>query len=141
MLRIVLHTRGRWKFSLADIQKIFCRSDLWSKISHVLVGRVSCAAWNVFSINSLLTGPCKQASKIAKIDCFCFQTPFQTYFHHCVLLIVYVYCQVFNGPQKPSCRTLYCIVWHIAIQYTLPILFFDKFMYRLRTFFEKVGNQ
>ena len=26
-----------WKFSLADIKKIFCRSDLWSKISHVLV--------------------------------------------------------------------------------------------------------
>ena len=73
-----------------------------------------------------------------KIDCFCFQTPLQPYFHHCVLLIVYVYCQVFNGPQKPSCRTLYCIVWHIAIQYTLPILFFDKFMYSLRTFFEKV---
>jgi hypothetical protein len=38
MLRIVLHTRGRRKFSLAeDIKKIFCRSDLWSKISHVLV--------------------------------------------------------------------------------------------------------
>ena len=34
---IVLHTRGRWKYSLADIKKIFCRSDLWSKISHVLV--------------------------------------------------------------------------------------------------------
>ena len=32
-----VHTRGRWKFSLADIKKIFCRSDLWSKISHVLV--------------------------------------------------------------------------------------------------------
>ena len=29
--------RGQWKFSLADIKKIFCRSDLWSKISHVLV--------------------------------------------------------------------------------------------------------
>ena len=37
MLRIVLYTRGRWKFSLVDIKKIFCRSDLWSKISHVLV--------------------------------------------------------------------------------------------------------
>ena len=37
MLRIVLHTRGWWKFSLADIKKMFCRSDLWSKISHVLV--------------------------------------------------------------------------------------------------------
>ena len=35
--RIGIHTRGRWKFSLADIKKIFCRSDLWSKISHVLV--------------------------------------------------------------------------------------------------------
>ena len=34
---IVLQTRGQWKFSLADIKKIFCRSDLWSKISHVLV--------------------------------------------------------------------------------------------------------
>ena len=34
---MVLHTRGRCKFSLADIKKIFCRSDLWSKISHVLV--------------------------------------------------------------------------------------------------------
>ena len=50
MLRIVLHTRGRWKFSLADIKKIFCRSDLWSKSSHVLV----VAAWNVFPIHSLL---------------------------------------------------------------------------------------
>ena len=26
-----------WKFSLAEIRKIFCRSDPWSKISHVLV--------------------------------------------------------------------------------------------------------
>ena len=33
---LCLHTRGRWKFSLVDIKKIFCRSDLWSKISHVL---------------------------------------------------------------------------------------------------------
>ena len=33
---VVLHTRGLWKFSLADIKKIFCWSDLWSKISHVL---------------------------------------------------------------------------------------------------------
>ena len=32
-----LHTRGPWKFSLADIKKIFCRSKLWSKISDVLV--------------------------------------------------------------------------------------------------------
>ena len=36
MLRLVLQTRGPWKFSLADIKNIFCRSDLWSKISHVL---------------------------------------------------------------------------------------------------------
>ena len=35
MLHIVLHTRGRWKFSLADIKKY-------------------CAAWNVFPINSLV---------------------------------------------------------------------------------------
>ena len=34
---IVLHTRGWWKISLADINKTFCRSDPWSKISHVLV--------------------------------------------------------------------------------------------------------
>ena len=50
MLRIVLHTRGRWRFSLADIKKIFCRSDLWSESSHVLV----VAAWNVFPIHLLL---------------------------------------------------------------------------------------
>ena len=37
MLRIGIHTRGWWQFSLADIKKIFCRSDLSSKISHVLV--------------------------------------------------------------------------------------------------------
>ena len=48
----VLHTRGRWKFSLADTKKIFCRSDLWPKSSHVLV----LAAWNVFPIHSLLAG-------------------------------------------------------------------------------------
>ena len=35
---------------MAGIKKIFCRSDLWSKISHVLV----MAALNVFPINSLL---------------------------------------------------------------------------------------
>ena len=46
----VLHTRGWWKFSLADIKKIFCRSDRWSKSSYVLV----VAAWNVFPILSLL---------------------------------------------------------------------------------------
>ena len=51
MSHTVLHTRGRWKFSLADIKKIFCRSDLWSKTSHVLV----VAAWNVFPIHSLPT--------------------------------------------------------------------------------------
>ena len=28
VLGIVLHTRGPWKFSLADIKKIFCTSDL-----------------------------------------------------------------------------------------------------------------
>ena len=50
MLHIVLHTRGRWKFSLADIKKIFCRSDVGSKSSHVLV----VAAWNVFPIHLLL---------------------------------------------------------------------------------------
>ena len=49
---IVLHTRGPWKFSLADIKKMFCRSDLWSKSSHVLV----VAAWNVFPIHSLMPG-------------------------------------------------------------------------------------
>ena len=49
MSHTVLHTRGWWKFSLADIKKIFCRSDLWSKSSHVLV----VAAWNVFPILSL----------------------------------------------------------------------------------------
>ena len=38
MSRTVLHTRGRWKFSLADIKKIFCRSDLWSKSSCVSCG-------------------------------------------------------------------------------------------------------
>ena len=58
MSRTVLHTRGWWKFSLADIKKIFCRSDVGSKSSHVLV----VAAWNVFPIHSLLpfawiTGP------------------------------------------------------------------------------------
>ena len=52
MSRTVLRTRGWWKFSLADIKKIFCRSNLWSKISQC----VSCAAWNVFPINSLTTG-------------------------------------------------------------------------------------
>ena len=41
---VLIHTRGQWKFSLADIKKIFCRSHLWSKRSHVLV----VAAWNVF---------------------------------------------------------------------------------------------
>ena len=46
---IVLHTRGWWKFSLADIKKIFCRSHLWPKSSCVLV----VAAWNVFPIHSL----------------------------------------------------------------------------------------
>ena len=51
MSRTVLHTRGRWKFSLADIKKIFCRSDLWPKSSHVVV----VAAWNVFPILSLMT--------------------------------------------------------------------------------------
>ena len=40
-----------WKFSWAYIKKIFRRSDLGSKISHVLA---SCAAWNVFSLNLLL---------------------------------------------------------------------------------------
>ena len=29
-------TRGPWKFIFVDIKNIFCRSDLWSKISHVL---------------------------------------------------------------------------------------------------------
>ena len=29
MLCIVSHTRGWWRFSLADIKKISCRSDLW----------------------------------------------------------------------------------------------------------------
>ena len=29
MLRILLHTRGRWKISLVDMKKIFCRSDRW----------------------------------------------------------------------------------------------------------------
>ena len=33
MSRTVLHTRGRWKFSLADIKKIFCRSGLWPCVS------------------------------------------------------------------------------------------------------------
>ena len=37
MSRTVLHARGWWKFSLVDTKKIFCRRDLWSKISHVLV--------------------------------------------------------------------------------------------------------
>ena len=37
MLCVVLHTRGWWNFSLADIKKTFWSSDLWSKISHVLV--------------------------------------------------------------------------------------------------------
>ena len=46
MLHIVQHTRCLWKFSLADIKKIFFWSDLLSKIS-------SCAAWNIFLINSL----------------------------------------------------------------------------------------
>ena len=32
-----LQTRDRWKFSLGDSKKIFCRSDSWSKISGVLV--------------------------------------------------------------------------------------------------------
>ena len=48
--RTVLHTRGWWKFSLADIKKIFCRSDVGSKSSHVLV----VAAWNIFPIHSLV---------------------------------------------------------------------------------------
>ena len=52
MLRTVLHTRGWWKFSLADIKKIFCRRDTWSKSSHVLV----VAAWNIFPIHSLMSG-------------------------------------------------------------------------------------
>ena len=47
-LHIEGHTRSRWKFSLADIKKIFWRSDLCSKISHV--------PWNVLLIHSLLTG-------------------------------------------------------------------------------------
>ena len=50
MSHTVLHTRGRWKFGVADIKKILCRSDLWSKSSHVLV----VAAWNVFPILSLM---------------------------------------------------------------------------------------
>ena len=45
IIRIVLYVsysticyiyRGWRKFSLADIKKIFCKGDLWSKISHVL---------------------------------------------------------------------------------------------------------
>ena len=51
MSDFTLNTRGRWKFSLADIKKIFCRSDLWSKN----ISCVSCAAWNVFPINLLVT--------------------------------------------------------------------------------------
>ena len=35
---------------MADMKKIFCRSDLWKNLSCV-----SCAASNVFSINSLLS--------------------------------------------------------------------------------------
>ena len=57
---IVLHTKGWWKFSLADIKKILCRSDLWSKLSCV-----SCAAWNVFPINSLLTAYCPKIYTVA----------------------------------------------------------------------------
>ena len=48
--RTVLHTRGWWKFNLADIKKMFCRSHQWSKSSHVVV----VAAWNVFPILSLM---------------------------------------------------------------------------------------
>ena len=33
----ILHNRGQWQFSLVDIKKIFCSSDIWSKIFHVLV--------------------------------------------------------------------------------------------------------
>ena len=63
---LIRNTRGLWKFSLADIKKIFCRSDLRSKISHVLV----MAAWNVFPINSLVAviwlGDEKQTNEGAK---------------------------------------------------------------------------
>ena len=53
MLRIVLHTRGRWKFSLADIKKkIFLQE--WSMVKNLSC--VSCSAWNVFPINSLGAG-------------------------------------------------------------------------------------
>ena len=65
MLRLVLNTRGPWKFSLANIKKIFCRSDLWSKISHVLV----MAAWNVFPIQSLTTRTTLQTVRISKAQC------------------------------------------------------------------------
>ena len=34
---LTIDPSGRWKFSLAGIKKIFCRSDLWSKLFHVLV--------------------------------------------------------------------------------------------------------
>ena len=44
---------GRYK-------KIFCRSDIWPKISHVLV----MAAWNVFPIHSLPSGSPKEALKV-----------------------------------------------------------------------------
>ena len=52
---IVLHTRGWWKFSFSDIKKKLQEWSMVKKLSFV-----SCAAWNVFPINSLLSSkiPC-----------------------------------------------------------------------------------
>ena len=57
MLCIVLHIRGSWKFSLAGIKKTkkYILQE-WSMVKNISF--VSCAAWNVFSINSL---PCSQS--------------------------------------------------------------------------------
>ena len=44
-------SRGRGKFSLADIKKIL---HVWPMVKNLSC--VSCAAWNVFPINSLLLG-------------------------------------------------------------------------------------
>ena len=52
MLRIVLHTRGPWKFSLADTYQKYILLE-WSMVKNLSC--VSCAAWNVFPINLLLT--------------------------------------------------------------------------------------
>ena len=47
----VLRTRGPWKFSLVQIPKNVLQE--WSMVKNLSC--VSCAAWNVFPINSLLT--------------------------------------------------------------------------------------